>query len=48
MYASQGTSTVPVLTVLYLLKVANIILILMKLRFIFFENHLLLVDSYQY
>ncbi len=41
-----GTSTVPVLAVLYLKW--RISLILINLRFIFFESHLLLVNSYQY
>ena len=41
-----GTSTVPVLAVLCLKW--RISLILINLRFIFFESHLLLVNSYQY
>ena len=43
---ARGTSTVPVLAVLYLKW--RISLILINLRFIFFESHLLLVNSYQY
>src|SRR5882762_11873900 len=41
-----GTSTVPVLALLYLKW--RISLILINLRFIFFERYLLLVNSYQY